>query len=62
METEVEVAGQASTSTPGRRGKRTRASTSSAIPPDAFQIILERLDGLREVQTEQSERMAAMQD
>ena len=48
METEVEVAGQ--------------ASTSSAIPPDAFQIILERLEGLREVQTEQSERMAAMQD
>ena len=62
METKVEVAGQASTSTPERRGKRTRASTSSAIPPDAFQIILERLEGLREVQTEQSERMAAMQD
>ena len=62
METEVEVAGQASTSTPERRGKRTRASTSSNIPPDAFQVILERLDGLREVQTEQSERMAAMQD
>ena len=59
METEVEVSGQASTSTPERRGKRTRASTSSAIPPDAFQIILERLEGLREVQTEQSERMAA---
>ena len=32
------------------------------IPPDAFQIILERLDGLREVQIEQSERMATMQD
>ena len=62
METEVEVASQASTSTPERRGKRTRASTSSAIPPDAFQIILERLEGLREVQTEQFERMAAMQD
>ena len=62
METEAKAAGQASTSTPRRRGKRTRASTSSAIPPDAFQIILERLEGLREVQTEQSERMAAMQD
>ena len=62
METEAEVVGQASISTPGRRGKRTRASTSLDIPPDAFQIILERLDGLREVQTEQSERMAAMQD
>ena len=62
METEAEAAGQASTSTPERRGKRTKASTSSDIPPDAFQIILERLDGLREVQTEQFERMAAMQD
>ena len=36
--------------------------TSLDIPPDAFQIILERLNGLREVQTEQSERMVAMQD
>ena len=56
METEAEAA------TPERRGKMTRASTSLDIPLDAFQIILERLDGLREVQTEQSERMAAMQD
>ena len=47
METEAEAVGQ--------------ASTSSDIPLDAFQVILERLDGLREVQTEQSERMAAMQ-
>ena len=62
IETKAEAAGQASTSTPGRKGKRSRASTSSDIPPDAFQIILERLDGLREVQAEQSERMAAMQD
>ena len=60
METEAEAVGQASTLTPGRKGKRTRASTSSDIPLDAFQIILERLDGLREVQTEQSERMAAI--
>ena len=56
METEAEAA------TPERRGKMTRASTSLDIPLDAFQIILERLDGLREVQTEQSERMVAMQD
>ena len=48
METEAEAAGQASTSTPRRSGKRTRASTSSDIPPDAFQVILERLDGIRE--------------
>ena len=62
METEAEAVGQTSTSTLRRRGKRTRASTSSNIPPDAFQVILERLDGLREVQTEQSKRMVAMQD
>ena len=49
METEAEAAGQALTSTTRRRGKRIRASTSSDIPPNAFQIILERLDGLREV-------------
>ena len=41
METEAEAVGQASTSTPKRSGKRTRASTSSDTPPDAFQIILE---------------------
>ena len=62
METEAEAAGQASTSTPRRSGKRTRASTSSDTPPDAFQIILERLDGIRGVQTEHSERITASQD
>ena len=62
MKAEAEAIGQASTSTPRRSGKRTRASTSLDTPPDAFQIILERLDGLREVQIEQSERMVAMQD
>ena len=49
METKTEAAGQASTSTPRRSGKRTRASTSSAVPQDAFQVILDRLDGLKEV-------------
>ena len=62
METEEEAASQASTSTPRRSGKRTRASTSSDIPPDAFQVILESLDGIREVQTEQSKKIVAMQD
>ena len=52
METKTEAAGQASTSTPRRRGKRTRASTSSDISPDAFQVILDRLAGIRKVQTE----------
>ena len=60
METEAEAAGQASTSTPRRSGKRTRASTSSNTPPDAFQIILERLDGIRGVQIEHSKRITAM--
>ena len=47
METEAEAAGHASTSTPKRSGKRSRASTSSDTPPDAFQVILERLDGIK---------------
>ena len=62
MEIEAEAVGHASTSTPRRSGKRTRASTSSDTPPDVFQIILDRLDGIRGVQTEHSERMRAMQD
>ena len=41
-------------------GKRSRASSSSAIPLDAVQIILERIDGLRDVQNEQSDRLAAL--
>ena len=47
METEIVAVGQASSSK--SRGKRSRTSTSSEVPPDAFQIILERIDGLREV-------------
>ena len=42
-------------------GKRNRASSSSAVPPNAFQIILERIDGLRDVQNEQSDRLIAIQ-
>ena len=48
MDTEVEAVGQSSTSR--SRAKRNRASTSLATPLDAFQIILDRIDGLREVQ------------
>ena len=58
METEAEVTGQTSTSK--SRGKRSRASTLSTVPPDAFQIILEGIDGLREVQNEHTDRMAAI--
>ena len=60
MDTEAETAGQFSTSR--SRAKRIRASTSSATPPDAFQIILDRIDGLREVQNQHTKRMTAMQD
>ena len=48
MDTEAEAARQISISR--SRVKRNRASTSSAVPPDAFQIILERINGLRKVQ------------
>ena len=60
METEAEAVGQTSTSR--SRGKRSRVSTSLAVPLDAFQIILERIDGLREVQNEHIDRMVAIQD
>ena len=60
MDTEAEATGQSST--PRSKAKRNRASTSTTTPPNAFQVILERLDGLRDAQTVQSERMAAMQD
>ena len=58
MEIETVVAGQVSSSR--SRGKRSRASTLSKVPLDAFQIILERIDGLREVQNEHTDRMAAI--
>ena len=41
MVTEAEAVGQTSTSR--SRAKRNRASTLSAAPPDAFQIILKGL-------------------
>ena len=60
MDTEVEAVGQSSTSR--SKEKRNGASTSSAAPPDTFQIILERIDDLREVQNQHTERITAMQD
>ena len=60
MDSEAEVAGQTSISR--SKAKRNMASTSSAAPPDAFQIILERIDGLGEVQNQHTERMTTMQD
>ena len=54
------IAGQASSSR--SKGKKSRASTSSEVPPNAFQIILERIDGLKEVQNAHTDRMVAIQD
>ena len=58
METETEVEGQPSSS----RGhdKRGRASSLSIVPSDAFKIILKRIDGLRDVQNEKSNRLATL--
>ena len=57
METKTESAGEPSSSR--GRGKRSRASSSLVVPPNAFQIILERIDGLRDVQNEQSDKLVA---
>ena len=45
----------------GGRGRR-GASSSSSVPPDAFQIILERIDGLQDVIDEHSNKLVAIQD
>ena len=47
METKTEAEGQPSSSK--GCGKRSRASSSYEVPPNAFQIILERIDGLRDI-------------
>ena len=47
MEIETKVEEQPSSSR--GRGKRSRASSSFAVPLDAFQIILERIDRLRDI-------------
>ena len=60
METETVAAGQTSSSK--SQGKRSKASTSLEVPLDAFQIILEGIDGLREVQNEHTYRMSVIQD
>ena len=40
----------------GKRG----ASSSSSVPLDAFQVILERIDGLRDVATKHSNNLATI--
>ena len=60
METEIEAKEQPSSSR--GRGKRSRASSSSTVPPDAFQIILERINKLRDIQNEQFDKVTAIQE
>ena len=62
MDTEIEAEGQPSSSQRVSGRGRSRASSFSAVPPDAFQIILESIDGLREVQNEHSNRLTTIQD
>ena len=45
-----------------RRGGGQGRSGASSVPPDTFQIILERIDGLRDVQTEHSTNLISIQD
>ena len=47
MDTKTEAAGEPSSSR--GQGKRSRVSSLSTVPPNAFQIILESIDGLRDV-------------
>ena len=62
MDTEIEAEGQQPPlRRSGGRG-RSEASSSSSVPSDAFQIILERIDGLSNVKTKHSNSLAAIQD
>ena len=58
IDTKTETAREPSSSR--GRGKRSKASFSLVISPDAFQIILEMIDGLRDVQNEQSDRLVTL--
>ena len=60
METKIEAKEQPSSSR--GCGKRSQASSSSVVPPNAFQIILERIDELQDVQNEQFDKLIAIQE
>ena len=60
MDIETEAEGQPSR--PRSHGKRSQTSSSSIVPSDAFQIILERIDKLQDVQNEQSDRLTTIQE
>ena len=58
MDTETEAEGQPLTSR--SHGKRSKASSSLEVPSDAFHIILERIDGLQDIQIKHFDRLTAI--
>ena len=61
-DTKTEAEGQQPTPRHGGGRGRSGASSSSSASPDAFQIILERIDGLRDVAIVHSNSFVAIQD
>ena len=61
-DTKTEVEGQQHLPTHGGGRRRRGASSSSSVPPDAFQIILERIDGFSDAADEHSNRLVDIQD
>ena len=61
IDTETEAKEQPPPSRGGGQGG-SRASSSSLVPPDAFQIILERIDGPRDEANVHSNSLAIIQD
>lgn len=59
---DIETEAEAQPSSSRSHGKRSRASSSSIVPPNAFQIVLKRIEGLRDVQNEQFDRLTAIQE
>ncbi|KAK9996512.1 hypothetical protein SO802_021198 [Lithocarpus litseifolius] len=62
VDTEAESEGQQPPPRCGGSQRRSEASSFSSVPRDAFQIILERIEGLRDVATMYSTSLAAIQD
>ena len=60
VDTKTEAEGEPPSSTRVNGRGRSEASLSSSVPSNAFQIILERINGLREVQTEHSNRLTTI--
>ena len=58
MDTETKAEGQPLTSR--SHGKRSKASSSLEVPSDAFHIILERIDGLQDIQIKHFDRLTAI--